>query len=37
LTRISKEDVLIEVLAKQMGDDWLDDSAIEQEGDEHEP
>jgi hypothetical protein len=37
LTEISEEEVLMEVLAEQMEDDWLDDGAIEQEGDDYEP
>ena len=37
LTEISEEEVLMEELVEQMENEWLDNGAIEQEGDDYEP
>ncbi|KAH9996674.1 hypothetical protein BJV74DRAFT_795003 [Russula compacta] len=37
ITQVDEEAALMEALAEQIEDGWLDDGAIEQEGDEYEP
>jgi hypothetical protein len=37
LTEISEEEILMEALADQLKDNWLDNGAIEVEGDDYEP
>ena len=37
VTELDKEEVIMEALAEQMEDEWLDDGTIEEEGDDYKP